>query len=135
MTDEMKNKGFTLTELLGTIVILAIIALVAFPAVLGLLNNSQDETDEALKNFAITGARNYVNDNMDSFPKALSTDTSVKSYGNAGNLTIQSLVDEGYISDTTIDSTKNCEMLNDYVKVTSDSKKYIFEYVEVDGGC
>lgn len=131
----MKNKGFTLTELLGTIVILAIIAIIAFPAVLGLLNNSQDETDEALKNFAITGSRNYVNDNMDSFPKALSTDTSVKSYGNAGNLTIQSLVDEGYISDTTIDSTKNCEMLNDYVKVTSDSKKYIFEYVEVDGGC
>lgn len=131
----MKNKGFTLTELLGTIVILAIIAIIAFPAVLGLLNNSQDETDEALKNFAITGARNYVNDNMDFFPKALSTDTSVKSYGNAGNLTIQSLVDEGYISDTTIDSTKNCEMLNDYVKVTSDSKKYIFEYVEVDGGC
>ena len=89
----MKNKGFTLTELLGTIVILAIIAIIAFPAVLGLLNNSQDETDEALKNFAITGARNYVNDNMDSFPKALSTDTLVKSYGNAGNLTIQSLVD------------------------------------------
>ena len=131
----MKNKGFTLTELLGTIVILAIIALVAFPAVLGLLNNSQDETDEALQNFAIAGARSYVNDNMDSFPKALSTSSSVRSYGSAGNLTVQKLVDEGYISDTTIDSTKNCEMLNDYVKVTSDYKKYLFEYVEVDGGC
>ena len=41
----MKN-GFTLAELLGTIVILALIALIAFPAVLGLLNNSQNETDE-----------------------------------------------------------------------------------------
>ena len=131
----MKNKGFTLTELLGTIVILAIIALVAFPAVLGLLNNSQDETDEALQNFAISGARNYVNDNMDSFPKSLSTSSSVRTYGSAGNLTVQKLVDEGYISDATIDSTKNCEMLNDYVKVTSDSKKYLFEYIEVDGGC
>ena len=67
--------------------------------------------------------------------KTLSTSSSVRSYGSAGNLTVQKLVDEGYISDTTIDSTKNCEMLNDYVKVTSDSKKYLFEYVEVDGGC
>ncbi len=131
----MKNKGFTLTELLGTIVILAIIALIAFPAVLGLLNNSQDETDSALQNFAISEARNYVNDNMNDFPKALASDTNIKSYGDKGNITVQTLVDEGYISNTTISSTKNCEMLNDYVKVTSDSKKYIYEYVDVDGGC
>ena len=131
----MKNKGFTLTELLGTIVILAIIALIAFPAVLGLLNNSQDETDSALQNFAISGARNYVNDNMNDFPKALANDTNIKSYGDKGNITVQTLIDEGYISNTTISSTKNCEMLNDYVKVTSDSKKHIYEYVDVDGGC
>lgn len=131
----MKNKGFTLVELLGTIVILAIIALIAFPAILGLLNSSQDETDEALQNFAITGARNYVNDNMDTYPKALATASSNKSYGSAGNITVQKLINEGYISTNNISSTKNCEMLNDYVKVTSDSKKYMFEYVTVDGGC
>ncbi len=126
----MKN-GFTLTELLGTIVILAIIALIAFPAVLGLLNNSQNETDSAIQNFAITGARNYVNDHMNDFPKALATDTTVKSYGSNGNINVQKLVDEGYISNTTISTSKNSEMLNDYVKVTSDSEKYLFEYVEV----
>lgn len=131
----MKNKGFTLVELLGAIVILAILALVAFPAVLGLLNNSQNEEDKALQNFAISEARNYVNDNMNLFPKALSTASSVRSYGDAGNISIQKLVDEGYIKNTTIDQTKNCKMLNDYVKVTSDSKKYLFEYIEVDGGC
>ena len=126
----MNKKGFTLTELLGVIVILAIIAIIAFPSVLGLLNSSQNETDEAMQNFAITAARNYVNDNMDSYPKALEGQT--KTYS---NLKIQTLLDEGYISSTTISSEKNCEMLNDYVKVTSDSKKYLFEYIEVDGGC
>lgn len=125
----MKN-GFTLAELLGTIVILALIALIAFPAVLGLLNNSQNETDESLQRFAISGARNYVNDNMDDFPKALETE-GTKSYGDKGNIKVQLLVDEGYISDTTIDSTKNSDMLDDYIKVTSDTKKYIFEYVKV----
>lgn len=126
----MNKKGFTLTELLGVIVILAIIAIIAFPSVLGLLNNSQNETDEAMQNFAITAARNYVNDNMDSYPKALEGQT--KTYS---NLKIQTLLDEGYISSTTISSEKNCEMLNDEIKITSDSVKYSYKYVTVDGGC
>ncbi len=126
----MNKKGFTLTELLGVIVILAIIAIIAFPSVLGLLNSSQNETDEAMQNFAITAARNYVNDNMDSYPKALEGQT--KTYS---NLKIQTLLDEGYISSTTISSEKNCEMLNDEIKITSDSVKYSYEYVTVDGGC
>lgn len=126
----MNKKGFTLTELLGVIVILAIIAIIAFPSVLGLLNSSQDETDEAMQNFAITAARNYVNDNMDSYPKALEGQT--KTYS---NLKIQTLLDEGYISSTTISSEKNCEMLNDEIKITSDSVKYSYKYVTVDGGC
>lgn len=126
----MNKKGFTLTELLGVIVILAIIAIIAFPSVLGLLNSSQDETDEAMQNFAITAARSYVNDNMDSYPKALEGQT--KTYS---NLKIQTLLDEGYISSTTISSEKNCEMLNDEIKITSDSVKYSYKYVTVDGGC
>ena len=126
----MNKKGFTLTELLGVIVILAIIAIIAFPSVLGLLNNSQNETDEAMQNFAITAARSYVNDNMDSYPKALEGQT--KTYS---NLKIQTLLDEGYISSTTISSEKNCEMLNDEIKITSDSVKYSYKYVTVDGGC
>lgn len=131
----MKNKGFTLAELLGAIVILAIIAVIAFPAVLGLLNSSQEETDKSMQDFAVSATREYVNDNMDSFPKALATDTSEKTYGNDGNIKIQTLLDEGYIDSTTINSKKNCQMLNDYITVTSDSKKYNYKYVEVEGEC
>ena len=126
----MNKKAFTLTELLGVIVILAIIAIIAFPSVLGLLNNSQNETDTAMQNFAITAAREYVNDNMDSYPKALEGKT--KTYS---NLKVQTLIDNGYISSTTISKEKNCEMLNDEIKITSDSTKYSYEYITVDGGC
>lgn len=126
----MNKKGFTLAELLGVIVILAIIAIIAFPSVLGLLNSSQDETDEAMQNFAISAARNYVNDNMDAYPKALEDQT--KTYN---NLKVQTLINEGYISSTSINSDKNCEMLNDEIKITSDSVKYSYEYITVDGGC
>ena len=126
----MNQKAFTLTELLGVIVILAIIAIIAFPSVLGLLNSSQEETDSAMQNFAITAARNYVNDNMDMYPKALNGKT--KTYS---NLKIQTLINEGYISSTNISKDKNCEMLNDEIKISSDSVKYSYEYVTVDGGC
>lgn len=125
----MKNKGFTLIELLGTIVILAIIALLAFPAVLSMLNNSQNETDEASKQLMISAARNYVNNHVDEFPKALKSDTVIKEYGSSGEITGQVLVDNGYISSNTINSKKNCEMLKDVVKVTSNYKKYFYEYI------
>ena len=42
----MKNKGFTLIELLAVIVILAIIALIATPIILGIINEARDEAKE-----------------------------------------------------------------------------------------
>ena len=42
----MKNKGFTLIELLAVIVILAIIALIATPIILGIINDAKEESDE-----------------------------------------------------------------------------------------
>ena len=42
----MKNKGFTLIELLAVIVILAIIALIATPIVLGIIEDSRNSSNE-----------------------------------------------------------------------------------------
>ena len=42
----MKNRGFTLVELLAVIVILAIIALIAVPIFLGMINNSKKSSDK-----------------------------------------------------------------------------------------
>lgn len=127
----MKNKGFTLVELLGTIILLAIIALIALPALLSSLTTSQQEIDDAYKDSVITAARNYVNDNMDDYPKALESATTEK---DNGNITVQTLSDEGYITDSSINADNTCEMMNDYIKVTSTYKKYNFEYVEVKEG-
>ena len=40
----MKNKGFTLIELLAVIVILAIIALIATPIIIGIINDSKKQS-------------------------------------------------------------------------------------------
>ena len=42
----MNNKGFTLIELLAVIVILAIIALIATPIILGIINDARAEAKE-----------------------------------------------------------------------------------------
>ena len=67
----MKNKGFTLIELIGTIVILALIALVVFPATLSVLNKGQNEVDNSVKETIIAAAHKYVTDNLNNFPKQL----------------------------------------------------------------
>ena len=49
----MKNKGFTLIELLAVIVILAIIALIATPIVLGIIEDSRENSKKQSAGFVI----------------------------------------------------------------------------------
>ena len=51
----MKNKGFTLIELLAVIVILAIIALIATPIILGIINDARDEAKARSAEMVYTG--------------------------------------------------------------------------------
>ena len=47
------NKGFTLIELLAVIVILAIIALIATPIVLGIINDSKESSNKVSASYII----------------------------------------------------------------------------------
>ena len=49
----MKSKGFTLIELLAVIVILAIIALIATPIVLGIIEDSRQNSNRLSANYII----------------------------------------------------------------------------------
>ena len=49
----MKSKGFTLIELLAVIVILAIIALIATPIVLGIIDESRENTDKVTAQYIV----------------------------------------------------------------------------------
>ena len=52
----MKNKAFTLIELLAVIVILAIIALIATPIILNIINNARDESNKRSAELYLTAA-------------------------------------------------------------------------------
>ena len=75
------NKGFTLTELLATIVILAVVVLIATPAVIGVSNSIKKNQYEAKVKLLLQAAKLYGEDK-----------------GTANTITIQNLIDDNYIT-------------------------------------
>ena len=56
----MKNKGFTLVELLAVIVILAIIALIAVPIILGIINDSKKQSEDRSAELYLDAAKKAI---------------------------------------------------------------------------
>ena len=54
------KKGFTLIELLAVIVILAIIALIATPIILGIINDAREESNERSVELYASAVRNGI---------------------------------------------------------------------------
>ncbi len=117
----MMNRGFTLIELIGTVVILAVISLIAFPAILSMLNSSNDELETQTKEFINSAALEYINNHKDEYPKDETSSVSV-----------ETLMNEGYIPSSVV--CNNCEIYNDTITVESNGSKYNLTYVEKEGG-
>jgi len=71
----MKNKGFTLIELLAVIVILAIIALIATPVILGIIDDARTATNERSAELVKAGVQNaytsYLMKSNGTYPTAV----------------------------------------------------------------
>lgn len=63
----MNKKGFTLVELIGVVVILGLIALVAFPALLNQINDSKKQVSDSQKEIIISAAKSYVSENKNDY--------------------------------------------------------------------
>ena len=118
MIKEKFNKAFTLIELLGVLILLAVIALITFPIIDKVLSNAKNEAYERQKDSIIEAARMYVTING-----VYSTSTK--------QLSFQTLIDSGYLKEGEIldprDSSK--EMPGCIVYNWNESKnQYIFEY-------
>lgn len=106
----MNNKGFTLIELIGSIIILTIIALVAFPAILNVMTTSQNEIDNAKKQLAERAAKEYVEDNVNLYPREAGAASKT--------IKVQDLVAQGYIKEKSIDSVKDSAIYNGCIEVS-----------------
>lgn len=113
----MKNKGFTLIELIGTIVILSIVVLIIIPPISNSLKKSVEDADKKTKQSIIMAAKSWASDNKDKLP------TTVK---------LNILQEEGYIDDnlklpsTTENINSACVEIK--LKERASRKAYTYSY-------
>lgn len=101
------NKGFTLIELLAVIIVLSLISALAVPTVINQLAKNKTKASEATKQLIFSGADLYEQNNH--MPSG---------DGIINCVTLQQIVDSGYLEDPIIDGMSGKEMdLNLYVKI------------------
>ena len=115
----MKKQGFTLTELLGVIVVLGIIASIATPIVQKTLNNNRDKLYGVIK----TQLRDYTKDYL-----VVNTDQLPVDDGDTANITLEALKKNGNLQINVINpKTNNIISNQSYVKVTKKNNNYTYD--------
>ena len=90
----MNKKGFTLVELLGVIVVLAIIGLITMPIVNKTIKSSKEKAYKAQVKEIEKAAKDWSSDHIDEIPDWESLCPGV---GNPINISVENLIDTGYI--------------------------------------
>lgn len=116
----MKNKGFTLMELLGVIIILSILVLIAFPPLLNQITKTKQEIKNSTKALIIDASKDYYEDNVNNYDKI---------EGMTYCIGIDTLVDEGYLNKKIKDENLNDIDVQKKVKFTYHNNKFEYEVV------
>ena len=114
----MKEKGFTLIELIGVIVLLAIIILITYPSIVNIIKKSNNKINSATSALIISGAKNMVDENKNSYPLT---------NGNVYCPTIEDLVNKGYVISDLETGNGNKIDTKQYVKINVQNNKYQYE--------
>lgn len=115
----MNKRGFTLIELIGVIVILALLTLIIVPNVVSYLQQGVSDSKEYQNESIILGAKNWASDNKDALPED----------GNVINLQLTTLQNSGYIDKDIKDPETGEEIDGNSVCVViaNNGKKYTYE--------
>ncbi len=114
----MKNKGFTLVELLAVIAVLMLLVAVIAPKVMEQLNTSKTITQQEQINTLINITKIYTNEHTDRLPNE--NQTSI--------ITIDELMQSGMISKKQIIDPKTKEEMIGCIKITNENNKFKYEY-------
>lgn len=118
----MKNRGFTLIEILAVLTILSLIAMIVFPAINYIIKSSAQNAYEAQEQIIIKAAKEYFLDNVSELPEVGSDDTS--------KVDVATLVDGGYIVQDKVLDPRGKKPLSGHVLVEYKSKQYVYKYVD-----
>lgn len=115
----MENKkGFTLIELIGVIMIIAVLSLLFFPNLIKKFQESNENLDATTTKIILDSAEHYVDNNSNLFSKS-------KSYC----ISISTLIDNEYLVDNFADFNKEKLINNKIIKVVGDGNNFDYSIV------
>lgn len=117
----MKQKGFTLVELLGVIIILGIISLIVIPIVSGTVKKQRNKLYNKQVSTIEDAAEGWGAENTDILP----------SLDGSTYVSLDDLVIGGFLKNADIKDPRNEEILTGCVKITYDSSynQYTYKYI------
>ena len=118
----MNKRGFTLVELIGTIVILLVLSLLVFPNLLNLIKNSKKDISASTKDFIYGQAKSYIYDNVNGY--------TLKE-GNIYCIGLKDLVSKNYLNTPLKDAESGNDIdLSKQIEVKVNNNDYSYELVE-----
>lgn len=118
----MNNKGFTLIELMATIAIMALVSILAYPSIRNALSSNKASSCKYYEKSLVIAAKSYIQKESPDIVE-----------GNGGsfptnfNITMQTLIDTGYIEPYNDKSTKIQGMPNIAIKYNNINYTYTYE--------
>lgn len=115
----MNNKGFTLVELLATIMILALIAGISMISYSGYLNRSKDKTEEIFKKNISDYIDAFITSNTNNFSDNTLVGSNVYSQKyNNHTITFQDLIDSNIINAKDLKNNTNNKVCSTNTNIT-----------------
>jgi prepilin-type N-terminal cleavage/methylation domain-containing protein len=121
----MKRKGFTLVELLGAIVILAIVLIIAVPTISSITNNQKSKAYNAQVSLILAKAQDWALKNVDNL---------APDYG-INFVDLSSLVSQGYVDNTSINDPRDGTNMNGCIVITYNTSTSQYDYSYSDLTC
>ena len=121
MMKKRNRKAFTLVEMLAVIGLIALLSLVTVNVLINQFNKLKKDLNEKQIDLIYSAAKSYVNDNVDDYPKVM---------GKYYCVTLNSLINKGYLSDNLVDAINDSKLDKNFsVKVIVDSEiSYKYEF-------
>ena len=114
-----KNKGFSIIELLGVVVILGILSAVTIVSIRYLREKAKTNHYHSLSTNLVAAAQNYVNDNPSDLPRSIGQGSQIK---------LRQLIDNKYIEELKDFNKKQCDSERSMVDIFKYSKdKYSYK--------